>query len=394
MRLAVTADDRTGAMEAAALCADAGLATVVVSWDGETATAECVVTDLRSRHLTPRRAAQRMAVATQNHSGGRRVHKIDSTLRGNWAAEIGVLLVEQRRVLVIPAYPAAGRTCVGGVVFVDGVPVAETAFGRDPTAPATSSRPAEALAAVEAATIGDVDNWLTPVCPPAAPAVAALVPPAVAALVPPAVAALVPPAVAALVPPAVGAAVGAAVAIADAATDERIDQLVSAVGERTDVVIAGPAAVVGAVARYMSTAARHCPPLLPGGPVLVVCGSLHPTSRAQAAAVRGGSGVTVIVAPTDVGIDREVIALELAYRAHEHLATHPTELVILLGGDTADAFIGDRSVIVHGSVGVGMALGTVTIDGHSLMIITKPGGFGTTNALVTLLGTRREGQDA
>ena len=351
----MTADDRTGAMEAAALCADAGFATVVVSWDGETATADCVVTDLRSRHLTAGRAAERMTAALHEHSEGCRVHKIDSTLRGNWAAEIGVLLAERRRVLIIPAYPAAGRTCVGGVVRVDGVPVAETEFGRDPTAPVTSSRPAGAFAAVEVAavevaaeevaTLTDLHGWLASVGRPAA------------------------------------------VAIADAETDERIDELVAATGDRADVVIAGPAAVVGAVARWMSPGTRRGLPALPVGPVLVVCGSLHSISRSQAAAVRSHAGVTVIEAHRDGGTDREVVALELAFRAHEHLAAHRTDLVVLLGGDTADAFIGDRSVTVYGSVGVGMAFGSVAIDGRPLAIITKPGGFGATNALVDLLGT-------
>ncbi len=351
MRLAVTADDRTGAMEAAALCADAGFATVVVSWDGEPAIAECVVTDLRSRHLTPGRAADRMTASSHDDSGGRRVHKIDSTLRGNWAAEIGVLLAERRRVLIIPAYPAAGRTCVGGVVLADGVPVADTEFGRDPTAPVTSSRPAEALAAVEVATLTDLDGWLASVGPPSA------------------------------------------VAIADAETDKRIDELVAAAAEHADVVIAGPAAAVGAVARWMSPVARRDLPTLPVGPVLVVCGSLHSTSRSQAAVVLGHAGVTVIEAHSDGGTDREVVALELAFRAHEYLAAHRADLVVLLGGDTADAFIGDRSVFVHGSVGVGMAFGTVTIDGRPLAIITKPGGFGATNSLVDLLAARG-GQEA
>ena len=59
--LLVTADDSTGAMEAGAACADAGWTVDVVP--GEVATpgeslGNCVVRDLRSRHVAPDEARQ------------------------------------------------------------------------------------------------------------------------------------------------------------------------------------------------------------------------------------------------------------------------------------------------------------------------------------------------
>ena len=42
-------------------------------------------------------------------------HKIDSTLRGNWPAEIEAAASAGRRVLMVPAYPNAGRVWRGGV---------------------------------------------------------------------------------------------------------------------------------------------------------------------------------------------------------------------------------------------------------------------------------------
>ena len=100
--------------------------------------AECVVVDLRSRHVPPLEARRR-AIALA--SDVRQVHKIDSTLRGNWAAELSAFVEIGRRVVLIPSHPPLGRVCVGGVVLVDGVPVAETEHGNDPRMPVRTSRP-------------------------------------------------------------------------------------------------------------------------------------------------------------------------------------------------------------------------------------------------------------
>ena len=102
-------------------------------------------------------------------------------------------------------------------------------------------------------------------------------------------------------------------------------------------------------------------------------------------AVAGLPGVSVVRPPVNLRADGAVVALELATRAHDYLAAHPCVLVVLLGGDTADAFLGERAVRIHGSVGVGMAYGTVEVDGRSVRVVSKPGGFGATNALVDLL---------
>lgn len=352
-RLLVTADDRSGAMESAALCADAGLPAVVVPWESAVefaATSAAVVVDLRSRHLAPARAIERLGAVGDPPRGWRHVHKIDSTLRGNWAVEVAALAVRGHEVVVIPAYPAAGRTCVDGVVLVAGVPVADTEFGRDPLHPVTHSRPADALDLVRVSAAApfrspghDADGWR------------------------------------------------ARVRVVDAGTDEDVAVAVDeALRERRGgTVIAGPAAVVGAVARWMSAAESVRPPSLPAGPVLVVRGSRHEASRAQVAALRGAARVTCIEPHDDVLADAEAVAVALAVRAHDHLHANPdAAVVVLLGGDTAGAFLGDRAVHVLGSVGVGMALGDVDLDGRRLTVVTKPGGFGGTNALVDLLERR------
>ncbi len=348
--LLVTADDSTGATEAGASCADAGWTVEVVPFTAASSAAECVVVDLRSRHV-PRLEARRRTIALA--SPVRHVHKIDSTLRGNWAAELSALVETGRRVILVPSHPPLGRVCVGGVVLVEGVPVAETEHGNDPRMPVSTSRPGDSLAAIDTASIElagaeELAAWI--------------------------------------------AGTDQAVAIVDATTLAEIDRLVAVALNAADVVIAGPASVVGAVAR---ACARREPsplphPLLPA-PVIAVCASLHSASRAQMAALAGsGLDVEVVMSPPDRTGDADFVALELAGRAHRLVAELEARSVVLVGGDTAAAFIGDAAVTVYGSVGVGISLGEATLGARRLRLACKPGGFGTTNTLVDLVTRGRQ----
>ena len=70
--------------------------------------------------------------------------KVDSTLRGPLAAEIEAALAAsgRTRAVVAPAFPATGRTTVGGVQHLDGVPVHATRFAHDPVSPVLRVRSA------------------------------------------------------------------------------------------------------------------------------------------------------------------------------------------------------------------------------------------------------------
>ena len=112
----VTADDSTGAIEAGAACADVGWTVDAVPFAvaGSVPTrveCDCTVIDLRSRHVTQNEARARIVAAT---TSAHRVHKIDSTLRGNWSSELAALVDSGRRIVLIPAHPRTGRVCVGG----------------------------------------------------------------------------------------------------------------------------------------------------------------------------------------------------------------------------------------------------------------------------------------
>jgi uncharacterized protein YgbK (DUF1537 family) len=103
-----------------------------------------LVVDTNTRHCPPARAARtaRDCAERLTEAGCGVLHKkTDSTLRGNIAAELGALLDLWPRATLVyaPAFPAAGRTVRDGVLRVDGVPVAETAFADDPLSPVKES---------------------------------------------------------------------------------------------------------------------------------------------------------------------------------------------------------------------------------------------------------------
>jgi uncharacterized protein YgbK (DUF1537 family) len=351
--LIITADDTTGALESAAQIADAGWVTRVAPHCMPHTEADGLVIDLRSRHEAADVAAARLRAVVRVSPV--RVHKIDSTLRGNWPAEIAAALQVGRRVLMVPSFPAAGRICRDGIVTEHGVPVDRSDHGRDPRAPVLTSRPATLLpGADELPTLDDVRAWL---------------------------------------------AGHGRVAVADAGDAAALEAVVSLSCGRDEVLLVGTAAVVGAVARSLGTVRHVAPQARVEGPVLVVCGSLHPVSRAQLAALVD-AGARIVGGPTSTDAPSVSIvtsadqrhgepateAATLARRAHELVRAGAFRTVVLVGGDTAEAFIGDRVVRVTGSLDVGVALGSIDVDGSTVAVVAKPGAFGRPNTLVDLMG--------
>jgi uncharacterized protein YgbK (DUF1537 family) len=142
VKLGIIADDLTGAMDTGAQFARCGLDTVVMLTGDRLPEAEALAISTDSRSETAAEAYRRARKAA-DQLGGRLIYKkIDSTMRGNVGAELDGVM-ECRgidRALVAPAFPEAGRTTVGGVHYVDGVPLAGSPVGRDPFAPVRESR--------------------------------------------------------------------------------------------------------------------------------------------------------------------------------------------------------------------------------------------------------------
>jgi uncharacterized protein YgbK (DUF1537 family) len=126
MRIGIVADDLTGAMDSAAPFADRGLATrVLLSVAGDQAgpDPDVLAIDTHSRDLGPDAAAHAVQAGIARIGADRLpFKKIDSTLRGNVAAEIAAAMQASgcTCALVAPAAPAQGRVLRNGYLIVDG----------------------------------------------------------------------------------------------------------------------------------------------------------------------------------------------------------------------------------------------------------------------------------
>jgi uncharacterized protein YgbK (DUF1537 family) len=129
MRILIIADDLSGAADCAIGFASMGVQTVVTLDPlNDKADAQVIAADTDTRRLSSAQAAECTVAAFKAlHQPGQRLYKkIDSTLRGNWAAEVAALQPLAGLAIVAPAFPATGRTLRGGRVFVNGQPLETT----------------------------------------------------------------------------------------------------------------------------------------------------------------------------------------------------------------------------------------------------------------------------
>lgn len=155
VRLLILADDFTGALDTGVQFSARGIDTCVLTRpDARLSIADfdCQVLVLvtQTRHVSPDSAYETVERLTRwaCEQGVAHVYKkTDSALRGNVGAELAaVLRGSGARVLpFLPALPSHRRVTVGGVHYVDGVPVSESPFGRDPFTPVTESNIARLL---------------------------------------------------------------------------------------------------------------------------------------------------------------------------------------------------------------------------------------------------------
>ena len=139
----ILADDLTGAADCGIAFARRGLE-ASVGWHGVDAAPGSAVlaVDADSRRLSPEAAASRhVALLQARHRAGQGlIKKIDSTLRGQPAAELAATSQALRQAgrpalaIVAPAFPATGRTTEGGRVHMNGTPLEDTPlWARDHT---------------------------------------------------------------------------------------------------------------------------------------------------------------------------------------------------------------------------------------------------------------------
>lgn len=122
-RYGIIADDLTGACDAGVHFAQHGLDTVVWLAGSEPPDCDVLVLSTASRRDDPDAARAKVRAARESLDRRSRelvFKKIDSTLRGNIAAEIQACGFDET--WVAPAFPAMGRQLIGGRLVVNGVP--------------------------------------------------------------------------------------------------------------------------------------------------------------------------------------------------------------------------------------------------------------------------------
>ncbi|KAA2213375.1 four-carbon acid sugar kinase family protein [Teichococcus oryzae] len=405
----ILADDLTGAADCAIAFARRGLG-AAVGWhaapagDGAMAAFPVLAIDADSRRLLPEAAAARHAALLRRHLSGRAhpalIKKIDSTLRGQPAAELAATLAALREMgrgrlaLLAPAFPATGRTTEGGHVHLEGVRLDSTAlWARD-----HSYDSADLLVVLASAGLK---------------------------------ARLLPLERVRKQPSALAAALHAAHA-------ERLDALVCDAVEVADldnlaraslplaenVLWVGSGGIAAALAAALPAATGVPPPALPRRPggVLVVVGSVAEASRAAAAAL-AGTGVPRFAIPAELlragegdprwrPLGREIAAAIAAGRdTLVEIAADPAAelrqgaalaeaLALLLapaasrmgglfatGGETACALLSRLGV--HGihlleEVEPGVPLG-LTLGALQVPVMTKAGAFGRNTTILRSL---------
>jgi len=329
MRLAIIADDLTGAMDAAAPFAERGLAVeLVLSGDLvlSPGASDIVAFETNSRHLPPLEAAAAVARSVAALPPATPLFKkIDSTLRGAIVEEIRAAAAGRVAIVIAPAVPGQGRTVRGGQVFVDGVPLGAAESAGDARRPSFTGSLVAALAP------------LRPIMP-------------------------------------------------DCADDGDLAEIARAAP--ADALLVGAAGLAEAVAqiRFGDAAPAALPPL--AGPPLFVAGSRTTVVARQLAHLRDARPDAVIVTPpAPPEPDADAVARRLAQQAVARCHAIEAGALVLVGGDTARAVLdalGVRALSVRGHVMPSIPWAEAQISGRRLVVATKAGGFGAPDALTRI----------
>ncbi len=384
MLIAIIADDLTGAADTGVQLVHAGYRTAVFFRATEILAddLDAVAFDTDTRTMPAGFAAKRVLEVAHLAREVRIVYKkLDSTLRGNVAAELVAALnaARRERAVVAPAFPAADRTTVGGIQRVHGVPIDETEMANDPHTPVTEAHVpsllADAFSSVGALGAGDLAD-----------------------------------------PERVRRTLeDYECVVADAERNADLEALVRVVPDPARVLWAGSAGLALALGSVYPGPCAGAVGVqrAPAGPVLVVVGSLSGVAREQ---VRGlveeygevgvpvgggepnavqkaveaarealaGGTCAVVHSPEDrVASSESVLGslAEVAWRLSEEALF---EGIVLTGGATAVGVarrLGDSGIRLEGEVETGVPMGTL-IGPRPYPVVTKAGGFGGPDTLV------------
>ncbi len=356
MRIRIITDDFTSALDGTACFAERGWNTAVLMQPDVTASAAVVSLDTDTREKPDAPEGDLVATAASMwREADLLVIQFDSTLRGRVARDCLTARAAsaRRKLLVVPAFPSAGRTTEGGCVYVDDVPVHETAFGLDPTLPVReSSIPAlfhaygisveVARDATHARELFDTHDAV----------------------------------------------------VVDARIEADLDALVDSFATRDDLLWAGSTGLLRALARSLPVPAAkvvddHAAPAATR-PWLVV-GSMNPRSRLQLYVARTQRRINVL-ATSNTRLPEHAISQaalrDLVMQAANLIRSGACNGLVATGGETARRIVDAlpvRSLRVCREVLPGVPLVEVQTSVDTFPMITKAGGFGDDNALLTCI---------
>jgi D-threonate/D-erythronate kinase len=394
----ILADDLTGAADCAIAFAGRGRGAVVTWGDATKAPHQDAVVwahDAASRGLSAEAAAARHLdlLANFSTSGRGLFKKIDSTLRGQPAAEIAATLAHlkstsPRACVLAPAFPATGRTTIGVRVFVHGTALEKTElWQRDHTYPNADLVDVLATVGVRGENValagvrgGDLDAKLA------------------------------------------GMAEQNMVAVCDAETEHDMSLIAAAVLRASPAsLFIGSAGLAHALASLdvdRGTETLQIPPSRFG--TLIVVGSLATSSRAAARRLKAAGTVAHFPVEPETLTGSDADRAQLAAGVMAHLATGGDALVEIslndspvlslgpqlaqnlaatlkvaapvigaiaaTGGETAAALLsgfGINGIRLADEIEPGVSLG-LTLGSLSVPVVTKAGAFGDESSLVRI----------
>ncbi len=149
IKMLVIADDFTGALDTGVQFTRQGLYTKIstnINFDYGCIDddLDILVIDAQTRHLSPEKAYSIVKEISQKaiKCGVKYLYKkTDSALRGNIGAELSGLLdgSGEKGLYFVPALPLQNRVTIDSIHYIDGVPVANSVFGKDPFEPVVYS---------------------------------------------------------------------------------------------------------------------------------------------------------------------------------------------------------------------------------------------------------------
>ncbi|HTX33522.1 MAG TPA: four-carbon acid sugar kinase family protein [Bryobacteraceae bacterium] len=343
----LVADDLTGACDAAAPFAAAGIrATVMLALEadvGETRVL-AVTTDSRGLPADEIRGAMSAAAALLPAIPAQVVFKkIDSTLRGNTAVEIAAALETFgcRAAVVCPAFPAMHRVVRQGYLHV------ATAADFGPVHVPTHLSSAHRAACELRAAVSGGDRMVS----------------------------------------------------LDAECDADLDRIAAEIAALEGPILwAGSAGLAAALARSLNPGSYRAPKPARAGPVLFCIGSDHAVTLAQQAALLSARNTVPLECPAAAISQALVRGQHVLLRIPrdpqagaslcEWLPRAPAAALVLSGGDTASLVcraLGVTSIALCDEIVSGIPRGVLqggALDG--MPVVTKSGGFGNCDALIEI----------